>query len=40
MVVSFTFARAGVMKILLGGQGVLHDSGQTGYEGDYLNRGR
>ena len=25
MVVSFTFAQAGVMQILLGGQGVLHD---------------
>ena len=41
MVVSFTFGRAGVMQILLGGQGELeYDSDQTGYEGDYLNRGK
>ena len=40
MVVSFAVARAAVMQILLGGQGVLHDSDQTSYEGDYLNRGK
>ena len=40
MGVSFTFGRAGVKQILLGGQGELHDFDQTGYEGDYLNRGK
>ena len=40
MVVSFTFAQAGVIQILLVGKGVLHDSGQTGFERDYLNHGK
>ena len=40
MGVSFTFGRAGVKQILLGEQGELHDFDQTGYEGDYLNRGK